>query len=165
MGISACRSVWVGIPIVSNILKPRAGFLSEDEAKAFEWLCQKEGSRLNVHFGCATGEEVSKANVVQNDPVVVLHDTTAFIYKREDIDSVGQLNKGAAAKNHLGRTNYYTSCGILMHSNLAVTTEGLPLGLAAINSGYDKSSKDQCAQEENRPNPGTDRTEKSIRWL
>jgi hypothetical protein len=35
-------------------------------------------------------------------------------------------------KNHEGRINYHTSCGILMHSSLAVTTEGLPLGLAAI---------------------------------
>ena len=27
---------------------------------------------------------------------------------------------------------HYTGCGILMHSSLAVTTEGLPLGLAAV---------------------------------
>ena len=37
--------------------------------------------------------------LVQSDPVVVLHDTTEFIFKREDIDSVGRLNKGAAGKN------------------------------------------------------------------
>jgi len=30
------------------------------------------------------------------------------------------------------RVHYYIVCGILMHCSLAVTTEGLPLGLAAI---------------------------------
>jgi hypothetical protein len=31
-----------------------------------------------------------------------------------------------------GRLQYRTQCGILMHSSLVVTIEGLPLGLAAI---------------------------------
>ena len=37
--------------------------------------------------------------LVQSDPVVVLHDTTEFIFKREDIDSLGRLNKGARRSN------------------------------------------------------------------
>ena len=80
--------------------------------------------------------------LAENEPVVILHDTTEFSFKREDIDAIGRLNKGAAGKNHQGRTNYYTSCGILMHSSLAVTTEGLPLGLAAIKIGHGTSSKE-----------------------
>ena len=31
-----------------------------------------------------------------------------------------------------GRVRYHTTCGVLMHSSLVVTQEGLPLGLAAI---------------------------------
>ncbi len=31
-----------------------------------------------------------------------------------------------------GRLQHFTVCGILMHSSLAVTTDGLPLGLTAI---------------------------------
>jgi hypothetical protein len=93
--------------------------------------------------------------LVQSDPVVVLHDTTEFTFKREDIDSVGRLNKGAADKNHLGRTNYYTSCGILMHSSLAVTTEGLPLVGGDQILDTTKVQRNQRAQEKNQPDPGT----------
>lgn len=31
-----------------------------------------------------------------------------------------------------GRLRHHAVCGILMHSSLAVTVEGLPLGLAAV---------------------------------
>lgn len=31
-----------------------------------------------------------------------------------------------------GRLRHHALCGILMHSSLAVTTEGLPLGLSAV---------------------------------
>ena len=104
--------------------------------------------------------------LVQSDPVVVLHDTTEFVFKREDIDSVGRLNKGAAGKNHLGRTNYYTSCGILMHSSLVVTTEGLPLGLAAIKFWTRQKFKGTNALKK-RINPTRVPIEQkeSIRWL
>ena len=65
-------------------------------------------------------------------PVLVLHDTTEFSYKREDIEAVGKTRIGVAGADYKGRLRYYTGCGILMHSSLVVTTEGLPLGLAAI---------------------------------
>ena len=32
----------------------------------------------------------------------------------------------------MGQAGHYTTCGVLMHSSLVVTSEGLPLGLAAI---------------------------------
>ena len=64
--------------------------------------------------------------------MLILHDTTEFSFKREDIRPIGMLNKGVAGKDNQGRPRHYTSCGILMHSSLVVTAEGLPLGLAAI---------------------------------
>jgi hypothetical protein len=54
--------------------------------------------------------------------VLVLHDTTEFTCKREQPDLIGMIGKLASRQ----------VCGILMHSSLAVTTEGLPLGLVAI---------------------------------
>jgi hypothetical protein len=97
---------------------------------------------------------------------LVLHDTTEFTFKREDIDAIGRLNKGAAGKNHLGQTNYYTSCGILMHSSLAVTTDGLPLGLAAIKFWTRQKFKGTNALKK-RINPTRVPIEQkeSIRWL
>jgi hypothetical protein len=116
---------------------------------------------LAGHFG-STRERV----LAESEPILVLHDTTEFTFKREDIDAIGRLNKGAAGKNHLGQTNYYTSCGILMHSSLAVTTDGLPLGMAAIKFWTRQKFKGTNALKK-RINPTRVPIEQkeSIRWL
>ena len=65
--------------------------------------------------------------------VLVLQDSTEFSYKREKPDAIGLTNRQKTAQcNDYGLPHYRTQCGILMHSNLVVTTQGLPLGLAAI---------------------------------
>jgi hypothetical protein len=104
--------------------------------------------------------------IAESEPIVILHDTTEFSFKREDIDAIGRLNKGAAGKNHLGRTNYYTSCGILMHSSLAVTTEGLPLGLAAIKFWTrDKFKGTNALKRKINPTRVPIEQKESNRWL
>lgn len=66
-------------------------------------------------------------------PVLVLHDTTEFSFTRENAEAVGITHKVAKGhKDDRGRQRMHTVCGILMHSSLVVTTDGLPLGLAAI---------------------------------
>lgn len=66
-------------------------------------------------------------------PVLVLHDTTEFSFTREDVQAIGQTRKVAKGhKDKKGRQRMHTVCGILMHSSLVMTTDGLPLGLAAI---------------------------------
>jgi hypothetical protein len=66
-------------------------------------------------------------------PVLVLHDTTEFSFTRENAEAIGLTHKVAKGhKDKAGRQRMHTVCGILMHSSLAVTTDGLPLGLAAI---------------------------------
>ena len=66
-------------------------------------------------------------------PILVLHDTTEFSFTRSDTEAVGLTHKVASGqKDQAGRQRMHTVCGILMHSSLAVTTDGLPLGLAAI---------------------------------
>jgi len=65
--------------------------------------------------------------------VLVLQDTTEFSYKREKPEAIGVTHKAKTAQTDAdNRPVFRTQCGILMHSNLVVTTEGLPLGLAAI---------------------------------
>ena len=64
-------------------------------------------------------------------PVLVLHDTTEFSFTRENAEAIGLTHKVAKGhKDKAGRQRLHTVCGILMHSSLAVTTDGLPLGLA-----------------------------------
>lgn len=65
-------------------------------------------------------------------PILVLQDTTPFSYERERPELIGYASNTLTAAKRYGRDKESPQCGILMHSSLAVTTEGLPLGLASI---------------------------------
>jgi hypothetical protein len=65
-------------------------------------------------------------------PILVVHDTTEFTYSRESVEPIGILHRSYIAKDKQGRNRQCVVCGVLMHSSLALTTEGLPLGLAAV---------------------------------
>jgi Transposase DNA-binding len=99
-------------------------------------------------------------------PVLILHDTTEFTYDREDIRSIGVLKKSFTGRCPAGRPHNYTVCGILMHSSLAVTIGGLPLGLAAMKFWTRKKFKG-CNALKKKINPTRVPIEKkeSIRWL
>jgi hypothetical protein len=65
--------------------------------------------------------------------VLVLHDTTEFSFKREQPGAIGKTHKSYIGKRtKAGRPIVKTICGLMMHSSLVVTPEGLPLGLAAV---------------------------------
>lgn len=81
---------------------------------------------LAGHFAC-TRERFMTARAA---PVLVLHDTTEFIYRREETGAIGIVSKQQTRYDSQPR--YHTTCGVLMHSSLVVTEDGLPLGLAAI---------------------------------
>lgn len=74
---------------------------------------------LSGHFQ-ATREPFTGAT----GPVLVLQETTTFSYQRYKPENIGFIGKTKFRGKPL------TQCGILMHSSLAVTTEGVPLGLA-----------------------------------
>jgi hypothetical protein len=99
-------------------------------------------------------------------PILVLHDTTEFTYKRDDIEAIGRTFLGVAGVDLNGRPRHYTACGILMHSSLAVTTDGLPLGLTAIKFWSREKFKGTNALKK-RINPTRVPIEQkeSIRWL
>ena len=67
-----------------------------------------------------------------DSPLLILHDTTEFTYARNDRAPLGLLHKSFMRRGKKGRPLHSIVCGILMHSSLAVTPDGLPLGLAAI---------------------------------
>jgi len=97
--------------------------------------------------------------------VLVLHDTTEFSFKREKPELIGSTCK-VNRKDKKGRITFHTVCGILMHSSLVVTTEGLPLGLAAIKFWTRKKFKG-CNALKKKINPTRVPIEEkeSIRWL
>jgi hypothetical protein len=89
----------------------------------------KEDTILAGHFQSTRDRFAATAT---DSPILILHDTTEFTYSRTDVESIGILHKSFTGKMKRGRRHHFTVCGILMHSSLAVTTEGLPLGLTAI---------------------------------
>jgi Transposase DNA-binding/Transposase Tn5 dimerisation domain len=120
-----------------------------------------EEAILSGHFQ-ATHDRFSATNGY----VLVLHDTTEFSFKREKPELIGSTNKVGSRKDKKGRTTFHTVCGILMHSSLVVTTEGLPLGLAAIKFWTRKKFKG-CNALKKKINPTRVPIERkeSVRWL
>ncbi|MHC1949754.1 hypothetical protein IF803_36085 [Bradyrhizobium sp. UFLA06-06] len=84
-----------------------------------------EADILCGHFEATRGRVTATEG-----PILVLHDTTEFSFKREKPDLIGFTSKTA------GRTQ----CGILMHSSLAVTTEGFRSDWRQSSSGHARSS-------------------------
>jgi hypothetical protein len=91
---------------------------------------------------------------------LILQDTTTFSYQRDQPESIGFIGKTMMHGKPL------TQCGILMHSSLAVTTEGLPLGLAAIKF-WTRSKFKGCNALKKTINPPRVPIEEkeSYRWL
>ena len=99
-------------------------------------------------------------------PILVLHDTTEFSYTRESKEAIGILYKSCGRKDRDGRPRLHTVCGILMHSSLAVTAEGLPLGLAAIKFWTRSKFKGTNALKRKiNPTRVPIEAKESVRWL
>ena len=98
--------------------------------------------------------------------MLVMHDTTEFSFQRERMQPIGITHKVSNRRAKRGRPRNHTICGILMHSSLAVTPEGLPLGLTAIKFWNRKKFKG-CDALKKKINPTRVPIEKkeSIRWL
>jgi hypothetical protein len=98
--------------------------------------------------------------------VFVLHDTTEFSFQREDRGAIGITFNVNSGRDKAGRLRSHTVCGILMHSSLAVTAEGLPLGLSAIKFWTRKKFKGTAALKKkvNLTRIPIEKKE-SIRWL
>jgi hypothetical protein len=95
-------------------------------------------------------------------PILILHETTEFTYYRESAQSLGVLHKGFKS---WGQEQYVVR-EILMHSSLAVTTEGLPLGLTAIKFWSRRKFKGTNALKRSvNPTRVPIEEKESIRWL
>jgi hypothetical protein len=120
-----------------------------------------EGEILGGHFRSTRDRAAGVGG-----PVMVLHDTTEFSYRRRRPERVGQTCRVNSGKDKQGRFRLHTVCGLLMHASLAVTAEGLPLGLAAVKFWTRKKFKGTNALKR-KVNPTRIPIERkeSIRWL
>lgn len=98
--------------------------------------------------------------------VLVLHDTTELSFQREDKQAIGMTTRSYVGRGQDGRSRFHTVCGILLHSSLVVTLEGLPLGIAAAKAWTRKKFKG-CNALKKKINPTRVPIEakESVRWL
>lgn len=117
---------------------------------------------LSGHFG-ATAERFATSDGM----VLVLQDTTEFSFQREQPELIGFTKAVATnAKRKDGRKRVHTVCGILMHASLAVTTDGLPLGVAAVKFWNRKKFKGARALKKTiNPTRVPIEQKESVRWL
>ena len=114
--------------------------LSEGTAESIPLACQ-DWANAKAAYRFFSNERVSEADILSGHfrstrerfagtggTVLVLHDTTVFSYMREN---VGMLHKPKHGPSDRWRQQN-PLCGISMHSSLAITEAGLPLGLAAV---------------------------------
>ncbi len=135
---------------------PSIPFASQDWAQAkaayrfFSNPRVDECSILSGHMHC-TQERARTAP----GPLLVLHDMTEISYE----GAVGDMGL-------IGKVGRNTICGILMHSSLVVTLQGLPLGLAAVKFWTRSKFKGTNALKRKiNPTRVPIEQKESIRWL
>ena len=122
----------------------------------------EESDILSGHFAATrTRYDNSKG------PILLIQDTTDLSYQRASPHAIGiTKNVNCGGRNPDGRWRQHTVCGMLMHTSLAVTSEGLPLGLSAVKFWTRKKFKGsvQLKQKVNLTRLPIEKKE-SIRWL
>src|SRR5260370_3900520 len=151
--------------------------LSSGIGESIPWACQDwtstkaayrffanervgESALLRGHF-LATKERLASGAW----PVLMLHDTTEFSFRRKDVTAVGMTTRKPQRILN-GKPQHHDVCGILMHSSLAITLDGLPLGLTAIKF-WSRDAFYGCNQLKKKINPTRIPIEQkeSYRWL
>jgi hypothetical protein len=97
---------------------------------AYRFLANRrvsEGDILGGHMA-ATAERFRTSRGV----VLLLQDTTEFTYQRASASAIGVTKSVNSGRDAKGRLRHHTLCGLLMHTSLAVTEGGVPLGVTAL---------------------------------
>ena len=96
----------------------------------------------------------------------MLQDTTEFSFQRANVNAVGVTKSVNSGRDKKGRVHHHTVCGMLMRSRLAVTTQGLPLGLAAVKFWTRKKFRGTKALKRKvNPTRVPIEQKESVRWL
>ena len=148
--------------------------LSEATAESIPLACQ-DWANTKAAYRFFANERVSEADILAghfratrervagvDGTILVLHDTTEFSYRRENIGLLHQPKHGPSDRWR----KEHPLCGISMHSSLAVTEAGLPLGLSAVKFWTRQEFKG-CNELRRRVNPTRIPIgqKESVRWV
>lgn len=150
-----------------------------DIGQSIPMVCQ-DWANTKAAYRFFSNERVSEADILSGHfkttreriatvkaPILILHDTTEFTYKREHPELIGMTKRIPNGRRGLdGKPQSHAACGILMHSSLAVTLDGLPLGLGAVKFWTRKKFRGVAAlrREINLTRIPIE-TKESVRWL
>ena len=144
--------------------------LSSRVGSSTPWACQ-DWANAKAAYRFFDNERVTEADILGGHfratrervagvggTVLVLHDTTEFSYRREHM---GLLHRPKHGPSDRWRHDN-PLCGISMHSSLAVTEGGLPLGLSAVKFWTRKEFKgaNELKRHINRIRPAGDLTQR-----
>lgn len=103
---------------------------------------------------------------VSEGPILLLQDTTEFIYNRAQPGKVGFTKTINGGRYKAGQPNRLKLCGVLMHASLAVTLAGTPLGLTAVKYWTRTKFKGTWTLKRHiNPTRVPIETKESYRWL
>src|SRR5208337_2439273 len=95
--------------------------LSDGIGKSIPWACQDwantkaayrffSNARVSEHKILAGHLQATRERVAAgDDPILVIHDTTEFIYHPEDASAIGVVSKGASRKDAQGKPVLFTT--------------------------------------------------------
>lgn len=152
--------------------------LSEGMGESVPFACQ-DWANTKAAYRFFSNDQVSEAQIMAGhfeatrsrlsqaaQKILMLHDTCEFSFQRDKDSKIGLLGRPSCGKGKDGRIKFITVRGILMHSSLALTLDGLPLGLTAIKFWTRKQFKG-CNALKKKINPTRVpiAEKESIRWL
>ena len=154
------------------------GMMSDGIGESVPYACQ-DWANTKAAYRFFSNDEVNEDQIMAghfqptrrrlsqaSSKILILHDTCEFSFQREKDSKIGLLGRPSCGKDRDGRLKHFTVRGLLMHSSLAITLDGLPLGLAAIKFWTRKQFKG-CNALKRKINPTRVpiAEKESIRWL
>ncbi len=118
-----------------------------------------EGEILTGHFAATRARCDAFAG-----QILLIQDTTEFSYQRANVNAVGLTKSVNSGRDKRGRLRHHRVCGMLLHSSLAVTTQGLPLGLAAVKF-WTQFRGTKAPKSKVNPTRIPIEKKESVRWL
>lgn len=120
-----------------------------------------EADILAGHF-LATRERMARHHGL----ILMLHDTTEFTYRRDKPEAIGFTKSINSGRDKDRRLRSHKLCGIMMHSSLALSTDGLPMGLTAAKFWTrDKFKGTTALKRKINPTRVPIEQKESVRWL
>jgi hypothetical protein len=154
------------------------GMMSEGIGQSVPYACQ-DWANTKAAYRFFSNDEVSEDQIMTGhfqatrhrlsqagSKILMLHDTCEFSFQREKDSKIGMVGRSACGRDKDGRLKCFTVRGILMHSSLAITLNGLPLGLAAIKFWTRKQFKGcNALNRKISPTRVPIEEKESFRWL